>query len=60
MQKAPKGLFRLIIENKFGESHIADDYKKEKSARTAAKMIGSKLQKCYIYDDKGNCIDIYE
>jgi len=60
MKKAPQDMFRLIIENKYGESHIADDYPKESRARTAAKMISSKLQKCYIYDDKGNCIDVYE
>jgi len=60
MKKAPPTMFRLVIENKYGETHIADDYPKESRARTAANMIASKLQKCYIYDDKGNCIDVYE
>jgi hypothetical protein len=60
MKKAPKGKFRLIIENKFSETHIADDYPTLKRAEQAAKMIASKLQKCYIYDENGNCIDVYE
>lgn len=57
MHQAPENKFRLIVENMFSEKHIADDYPTEKRARTAAKMIGSKLQKCYIYNDKGVCLD---
>lgn len=59
MYKAPEGMFRVIIEDIYSEKHIQGDYKTEKRARTAAKMIGSKLQKCYIYDDKGVCLDLY-
>ena len=57
--KPPPGKFRVIAENIYSEKHIVDDYPTEKRARSASKMIGSKLQKCYIYDDKGNCLDVY-
>ena len=60
MHKAPKGMFRVIIEDIYSEKHIQGDYKTEKRARTAAKMIGSKLQKVYIYDSNDICIDVYE
>ena len=52
--------YKLIAENIYGEKHIVYFYPTEKRARTAAKMIGSKLQKVYIYDSQGNCIDVYE
>jgi hypothetical protein len=52
--------FKLIAENIYGEKHIVDFYPTEKRARTAAKMIGSKLQKVYIYDSNDICIDVYE
>ena len=52
-------MFRVIIEDIYSEKHIQGDYKTEKRARTAAKMIGSKLQKVYIYDSNDICIDVY-
>jgi len=52
--------YKLIAENIYGEKHIVDFYPTEKRARTAAKMIASKLQKCYIYDSNDICIDVYE
>jgi hypothetical protein len=58
MHKAPPNKFRVIAENIYSEKHIVDDYPKESRAKSAAKMIGSKMQKCYIYDDKGVCLEI--
>jgi hypothetical protein len=59
MHQAPKGKFRVIAENIYSEKHIVGDYPKQSRAFSAAKMIGSKLQKCYIYNDKGVCLEIY-
>ena len=57
MTKAPKEEFRVIIENTlYNEKHIVSDYPNLKRAIMAAKAINSKLQRTYIFNDKGDCI----
>lgn len=57
MTKAPKNEFRVIVENTmFNEKHKVSDYPTLKRATMAAKAINSKLQRTYIFNDKGICI----
>ncbi len=49
--------FTVICESTmFGEFHKVAEYPTLKRAKTAAQMIGSKLQVCRVYDSNNNLV----
>ena len=57
-RKAPKGMFRVICVDTFDAGDWVDgDYDTEETARKIAKGKGGTMQKAYVYDDTGKCLD---
>lgn len=60
--KAPKGQFRLIFVDTFGDDWIGDDFETLDLAREEARERTKNVQKlkAHIYDDQGHHVGEYE